>query len=65
MDPKSNNANNYFVSDQQAKQVEEAESANCSPSYCGKWYGFDCDTTIPSIIDEIDEELSLLPFVTP
>lgn len=23
MDPKSNNANNYFVSDQQAKQVEE------------------------------------------
>lgn len=61
MDPKSNNANNYFVSDQQAKQVEEKRLIGQLAARLiveNDTVFFDCGTTIPSIIDEIDEELS-------
>lgn len=60
MDPKSNNANNYFVSDQQAKQIEEKRRIGqlAAPLIVeNDTVFFDCGTTIPSIIDEIDEEL--------
>ncbi len=61
MDPKSNNANNYFVSDQQAKQVEEKRRIGQLAAQLiieNDTVFFDCGTTIPWIIDEIDEELA-------
>ncbi|CNH66052.1 DNA-binding transcriptional repressor DeoR [Yersinia aldovae] len=61
MDPKSNNANNYFVSDQQAKQVEEKRRIGQLAAQLiaeNDTVFFDCGTTIPLIIDAIDEELT-------
>lgn len=60
MDPKSNNGNNYFVSDQQGKQVEEKRRIGQLAAQLiveNDTVFFDCGTTIPWIIDEIDEEL--------
>ncbi|EKN3345192.1 DNA-binding transcriptional repressor DeoR [Yersinia ruckeri] len=60
MDPKVNNANNYFVSDQQAKQVEEKRRIGQLAAQLieeNDTVFFDCGTTIPLIIDEIAEDL--------
>ncbi|CND92939.1 DNA-binding transcriptional repressor DeoR [Yersinia nurmii] len=61
MDPKANSANNYFVSDQQAKQVEEKRKIGQLAAQLieeNDTIFFDCGTTIPLIIDEIPEELA-------
>ncbi|WP_114194129.1 DNA-binding transcriptional repressor DeoR [Edaphovirga cremea] len=60
-DPRSNNVTNYFVSDQKARQVEEKRVLGALAAEMiaeNDTVFFDCGTTIPFLIDAIDEELS-------
>lgn len=61
IDPKNSNATHYFVSDQQARQVEEKRRAGVLAAQligAGDTVFFDCGTTTPFIIQAIDEALS-------
>ncbi len=60
IDPKINNVTNYFVSDQQARQVEEKRHVGALAARrvsANDTLFFDCGTTIPYIIEAIDEDL--------
>ncbi|NKI73057.1 DNA-binding transcriptional repressor DeoR [Dickeya sp. CFBP 2040] len=59
-DPKANSANNYVVSDQQAKHVVEKSIAGELAAACiepNDTLFFDCGTTIPFIIAAIPDDL--------
>ncbi|QCR35804.1 DNA-binding transcriptional repressor DeoR [Nissabacter sp. SGAir0207] len=60
IDPKASSVTSYFVSDQQGKQVEEKRHVGRLAAQCiaaDDTVFFDCGTTIPYIIDAIDEAL--------
>lgn len=61
LDPKINQGARYFISDQQEKRVKEKRRIGALASGMiapGDVVFFDCGTTVPFIIDELDESLS-------
>ncbi len=55
-DPQSSAIGHYFVSDQQNQQVQEKRVA-AQLVEAGDTVFFDCGTTLPFVIDAIDEDL--------